>query len=346
MGMPRLAARAALSLGALMRGRRLDFPVCADLLPDPAPPPFPKRALPLRIAGWLLLAVVYIHMAYVFATSILIVSYRHVDPSVTVLMAYRKWVDGWKIERPRILDLKQVPSWQRRMLVAVEDGNFYEHHGIDPEAVKRAYEINSRLKRPLYGGSTLSMQVARTLFLVPVKSYVRKYFEVIATLELELLLPKDRILELYFGYAEWGKGVFGIDAAARHYYGRGVNRITRDEGARLIALLSSPIKYNPDTLRKSAILRERYSFLSRGFVAPRKADDAPAAGAAPAPTASAPLPTPEPGEELPEATLQPAAPDPSPAPAPDGAPQGGGPSSAEPSPGGQPAAASPMPAGS
>ena len=73
------------------------------------------------------------------------------------------------------------------------------------------------------------MQVARTLFLVPEKSYVRKYLEVLTALELEALLPKKRILELYFGYAEWGKGLFGIEAASRKWYGRGINgsRATR-----------------------------------------------------------------------------------------------------------------------
>ena len=100
------------------------------------------------------------------------------------------------------------------------------------EAFARAREINKRLGRPLYGGSTLTMQVARTLFLVPAKSYVRKYLEVLTALELEALLPKNRILELYFGYAEWGKGLFGIEAASRKWYGRGISRsLARRGGA-------------------------------------------------------------------------------------------------------------------
>lgn len=261
----------------------------AELQPEYKAPARPKRnPLGVFLKGFLIL-VIYVHLAWIFTTSVLIIAYRYVDPSVTVLMAYRKWTDGWKLERPRGLALHEVPRYLRSMLVAVEDDKFYQHHGIDPEAIKRAYEINSRLKRPLYGGSTLTMQVARTLFLVPVKSYVRKYFEVIATLELELFLPKDRILELYFGYAEWGKGVFGIEAASRHYYDRGVTKISRDEGARLIALLSSPIRFSPSTLQKSGILRERYAFLSN------RASGSPAASQAAA--VDKPPATPEPGEE-------------------------------------------------
>ena len=255
-----------------------------------------KRMTARKLLRWLGLAVIYVHLAWIMATSVLIIAYRWVDPSATVLMAYRKWGYGWKLEAPRQIALKKVPAYLRSMLVAVEDDTFYEHHGISMAAFKRAHEINERLGKPLYGGSTLTMQVSRTLFLVPVKSYVRKYFEVIAALELELFLPKQRILELYFGYAEWGKGIFGIEAASRQYYGRPVSKLSREEGARLIALLSSPIKYSPSTLQKSLILRERYAYLLRRYVNGAAAGASPGAAAA---SAAAPRPpaTPEPGQE-------------------------------------------------
>ncbi len=221
-----------------------------------------------RFWRFLLALFLGIHFVYITGTSLLIIAYRFVNPSVTVLMVYRSWIDHWKLEKPRALSLQNTPGYVRRMLISVEDGNFYKHHGVDIEAVKRAYEINKRLGRPLYGGSTLTMQMARTLFLVPEKSYVRKYFELIAALELELFLPKDRILELYFNYAEWGKGVFGIEAAARHYYGRGLSALSRPEAAKLVALLSSPIKYTPSTLLNKAILRERYYYLIGRYTSP------------------------------------------------------------------------------
>jgi membrane peptidoglycan carboxypeptidase len=237
-------------------------------VPTPAPAAKkPRKPLTFKRAALLVLkAVLIVHLAYIALTSTLIIAYKFTNPVFTVLMPYRAIGYGWKLQKPIPVKLKQVPAYVRNMLVSVEDGKFYTHHGIDMEAFKRAKEINERVGKPLYGGSTLTMQVARTLFLVPEKSYVRKYFEVIAALELELFLSKDRILELYFGYAEWGKGIFGMEAAARHYYKRGVAALSRDEAARLIALLSSPIKYTPSTLNKSGILRERYAYLTRRYV--------------------------------------------------------------------------------
>jgi monofunctional biosynthetic peptidoglycan transglycosylase len=227
-----------------------------------------KASWPRRLLVFLIELFFAVHIAYIALTSLAIFIYKFTDPVYTILMPYRSIGYGWDIQKPRPVKLESIPPYIRSMLVAVEDGKFYEHHGIDMEAFKRAQEINSRLGKPLYGGSTLTMQVARTLFLVPEKSYVRKYFEVIAALELELILSKERILELYFGYAEWGKGIFGIEAAAQHYYGVSTRSLSRDQAARLIALLSSPIKYTPSSLNKSAILRERYAYLTRRFVSP------------------------------------------------------------------------------
>ena len=277
---------------ALARALRADF---CRLSPPSSLLPFPpaaRRRVTLVGALKLVLAwLLALQLCYLLATAILISAYRRIDPPVTVLMAYRKWRFGWDVQAPRPVSLKKVPRYIRSMLIAVEDGKFYEHRGLDFEAFERAREINKRLGKPLYGGSTLTMQVARTLFLVPEKSYFRKYLEVLTALELEALLPKDRILELYFGYAEWGKGIFGIEAAARRWYGRGISALSRDEAARLMALLSSPIKYGPGTLHRSAILRERYRYLSARFVPSAVPAEA---QAAPEP---APPPSPEPGAE-------------------------------------------------
>jgi monofunctional glycosyltransferase len=254
---------------ALSLARPSADPVCAlppELFPFPVPA---KRRLSVRdVATSLVSWIIAILLFYLLTTTILIAAYRYIDPPATVLMAYREWRYGWKVLPPRPVKIAKVPRYIRNMLVSIEDGKFYEHHGIDFEAFKNAREINKRLGRPLYGGSTLTMQVARTLFLVPEKSYLRKCLEVMTALELEAFLPKSRILELYFGYAEWGKGIFGMEAAARKCYGCSLSSLSRDEAARLIALLSSPIKYGPSTLYKSGILRERYAYLSRRYDAP------------------------------------------------------------------------------
>ena len=206
------------------------------------------------------------HVWYIAATSLVVACFVFVDPAATTLSVYRKYADGWKIIRPVPAELTKIPKTARRMLVSIEDYKFYEHHGIDFEAFSRAYEINQKIGKPMYGGSTLTMQTARTLFLVPVKSYARKYLEVIVAFELELLLSKERILELYFSWAEWGKGVFGIETASRLYYKAPVSKLSATQMARLMAVLSSPIRFTPGTLQKSGLLAWRYEFLLDRYV--------------------------------------------------------------------------------
>lgn len=216
-----------------------------------------------RSALW---ALILFHIWFVCSTSIIVACFSFIDPAATVLAVSRRHVDGWAVSKSYPVKLKAVPLTARRMLVSVEDYKFWNHHGLDFEAFERAVEINKRIGRRMYGGSTLTMQAARTLFLVPVKSYVRKYLEVIIALEMEAILTKDRILELYFSWAEWGKGVFGIEAASRRYYGLSVSKIDAERIARLVAVLSSPIKYGPQTLARSKLLQSRYDFLEERYL--------------------------------------------------------------------------------
>ncbi|HON88894.1 MAG TPA: biosynthetic peptidoglycan transglycosylase [Spirochaetia bacterium] len=207
------------------------------------------------------LIIAYFHIIFIAATSLTIFLYKWVTPVGSTLELVRKYKYHYKVRVPIPVHYKQVPLYIRSMLIAVEDYKFYTHHGFDIDGIKRAIEINTRIKKPLYGGSTLSMQLARTLFLTPAKSYLRKYLEAIITVELELILSKNRILELYFSLAEWGKGIFGIEQASLYYYKHKIKQCTRDESARLIALLSSPILYTPYTIEKNRLLSQRYYFL-------------------------------------------------------------------------------------
>ncbi|OQA64068.1 MAG: Penicillin-binding protein 1F [Spirochaetes bacterium ADurb.Bin269] len=151
------------------------------------------------------------------------------------------------------------------MIIRVEDGTFYQHHGVLPAAIKHAWKLNKNLGKPVYGGSTITMQTARTLFLVPEKSYLRKYLEVIIAFEMEWILGKDRIFELYLNNAEWGKGVYGIEAASYYHYKKSVSKLSTEQAIRLVTLLSSPIKYGPYNLNKNAILAQRYAYLRKRF---------------------------------------------------------------------------------
>lgn len=211
------------------------------------------------------LSIVFFHLAFIALTSMTLFIYKWVNPPATTLMLHRAVALRWPVQRPHFLPLNEIPQRTRSMIIRVEDGTFYTHRGILPAALRHAWETNKRLGRPVYGGSTITMQTARTLFLVPEKSYFRKYLEMILALEMELILNKDRIFELYLNYAEWGRGVFGIEAAARHHFGRPVKELGRDQTIQLVTLLSSPIIYTPQTLRKNAILNSRYVYLSERF---------------------------------------------------------------------------------
>lgn len=209
--------------------------------------------------------IVALHIAFIIATSALIFAYKFVNPSVTGIKMYRSLLYTWKFKTTRYLPIEKIPKRTRNMIIRVEDGDFYTHHGILPSALKNAWQINRQIGHTVYGGSTITMQTARTLFLVPDKNYLRKYLEMIIALEMEAILDKDRIFELYLNNAEWGKGVFGIEAASWHHYGKGVRNLSNDEAIRLVTLLSSPILYTPANLTRSGILRARYNYLTERY---------------------------------------------------------------------------------
>lgn len=132
----------------------------------------------------------------------------------------------------------------RRAVLASEDDRFYLHHGIDFVEMNNALERRRRGGK-LRGASTLTQQVAKNLFLWNGRSFVRKGLEVYITLWLELLLSKERILDLYLNLAEWGPSIYGAEAAARAHFGKSAATLTRDEAARLAAILPSPKRWSP-----------------------------------------------------------------------------------------------------
>ena len=220
----------------------------------------PKKALLLVPLGLL-----YIHLVFIQLTLPVLFLYRYINPPVTGIMLYRSVFYRWPLEKIVYLPIEKIPAKTRNMIIRVEDGTFYSHRGILPAALKNAWKRNKQLGMPVYGGSTITMQTARTIFLVPEKSYLRKYLEMIIALEMEAVLGKDRIFELYLNYAEWGKGVFGIQAGSLHHYKRGIANISVNEAVRLVTLLSSPVKYRPYTFQKNAILSSRYTYLVTRF---------------------------------------------------------------------------------
>ncbi len=133
-----------------------------------------------------------------------------------------------------------LPAHVRHAIVAAEDTRFYTHGGIDWEELEKARADAARRGRPPRGASTLTQQLVKNLFLTTHRSYVRKGLEVPLTYLAELILPKERILELYLNVIEWGPGVFGIEAAAQHHYGTSAANLSREQAARLAACIPAP----------------------------------------------------------------------------------------------------------
>jgi monofunctional biosynthetic peptidoglycan transglycosylase len=140
--------------------------------------------------------------------------------------------------------------------VAAEDASFFTHEGFDWEGIKDAALYNLEAGELKRGGSTITQQLAKNLYLSSERSLLRKAREVLITRSLEHHLTKERILELYLNVAEWGQGVYGAEAAARHHFKKSSRDLTSDEAAWLAAILPSPRRYDP--MRKTTALARRH----------------------------------------------------------------------------------------
>jgi monofunctional biosynthetic peptidoglycan transglycosylase len=169
----------------------------------------------------------------------------------------------WPKLRWNPVSIKSIPQAMIRAVIAAEDSRFYEHDGVDLEALKDAMEYNLSEKRMVYGASTISQQTVKNIFLTPSRNPLRKWHELWLTIGMERNLSKKRILEHYLNVAEFGRGIYGVDAAARHYWGIPANRLTSRQAIELAATLPSPVKNNPRTATKS--FRKRVKKIRRYF---------------------------------------------------------------------------------
>jgi monofunctional biosynthetic peptidoglycan transglycosylase len=144
----------------------------------------------------------------------------------------------------RWADYDRISAHLKRAVIAAEDAKFIDHEGFDWEGIQRALEKNQKRGKVVAGGSTISQQLAKNLLLSGERSYLRKAQEAIVTLMLEQVMSKRRILEIYLNVAEWGEGVFGAEAAARHYFGVSAANLSPDQAARLAAMLPRPRFYD------------------------------------------------------------------------------------------------------
>jgi len=214
------------------------------------------------IAGAAALAVVLLHVYY----AAMIVWWRDHAPQETAFMAAR--MNELAERKPkaklryRFVPYERIGNPLKRAMIAAEDAKFVDHEGFDWDGIELALEKNQKRGRIVAGGSTITQQLAKNLFLSPSRSWLRKGQEAVITLMLEALLDKRRIFELYLNVIEWGDGVFGAEAAAQHYFGVSAARLSAEQGARLAAMAPNPRFYEhhqgaPGLNRKIRIILAR-----------------------------------------------------------------------------------------
>jgi monofunctional glycosyltransferase len=210
-----------------------------------------RRGRGLRIAGKIAaycvgaLALAFLLAQAWFYAHIVYWQYR--DPSSSAFMerrlAERQTKNPRATLRHRPVPYEGISNHLKRAVVAAEDARFLDHEGFDWEMIQKAMERNERRGKVVAGASTISQQLAKNLFLSGERSWLRKGQEAIITSMLEWTLSKRRILELYLNLAEWGDGVFGAEAAARHHFGVSAAALSPEQAAWLAVILPSPRRY-------------------------------------------------------------------------------------------------------
>ena len=194
----------------------------------------------------------------ILANILFIVWGKFLNPPITVTQIEGVITFG-KLERDYI-PYSEMGSYIKKAVIAAEDQKFFIHNGFDYKAIEKAYKDNEKGKK-VKGGSTISQQTAKNVFLWQGRSWFRKGLEAVYTFIIELVWGKEVILHRYLNSIEMGRGVFGIEAAARYYYGKNAKNLTKSEAAWIATILPNPKKYDPHN--PSKYLRNRHSWIMR-----------------------------------------------------------------------------------
>ena len=178
----------------------------------------------------------------------MVILYRFVNPPITWLMitrGFERKSDGkdWKIDK-KWIDFDNIADPMKRAAVAAEDATFLENHGFDFKAMERALDKNQHSKK-LIGGSTITQQTAKNVFLWPGRSYVRKAFEAWFTLLIDIFWSKQRVMEVYLNVIEMGDGIYGVEAASQTYFHKSAADLNKTQAALIAACWPNPLKWSP-----------------------------------------------------------------------------------------------------
>ncbi len=204
----------------------------------------------LKLLKWLFILALLVILGGVAYYSVYpdIGRLKKTNPGKTAFMKYREaeWrAKGRKLKiQQQWVRFSNISPYMMKAVIIAEDDKFWSHQGFDFDAIEKAIEKDLKKGAFKYGGSTISQQLVKNLYLSPSRNPVRKLTEALLTWRMEKTLSKRRILELYLNVAEWGEGIFGIEAAARRYYGKPAAALSADEAARLAAVLPNPRRYS------------------------------------------------------------------------------------------------------
>ena len=178
-----------------------------------------------------------------------LVALRWINPPTTMVQTERR-VEAWIHRKPytrrqQWVALPRIAPDLQHAVIAAEDGRFFQHHGIDWKEVQKVVDQDMDEGRLGRGGSTITQQLVKNLFFTTSRSVVRKAVEFTLAPAAELILPKNRILEIYLNTIEWGPGIYGAEAAAQAWYGIPAARVNREQASRLAAVIPSPLRRRP-----------------------------------------------------------------------------------------------------
>lgn len=230
------------------------------------------------IIAVLLLAIV--GSAFYYAVYPDIAALKKNNPDKTAFMEYREreWKEkGKKIRiQKQWVPLSRISSYLIKAVIIAEDDKFWSHRGFDIDAIQKALEKDLQKGKFKLGGSTISQQLVKNLYLSPEKSLLRKFKEALITWRIERTLSKRRILELYLNVVEWGEGIFGAETASMHYFGKPASALGPEEAARLAAVLPNPRRFKADSDSRYVEKRARiiYEIMVRRGIILKEYDDA------------------------------------------------------------------------
>ena len=188
----------------------------------------------------ILVSLVLLIQIWIFSS---LVWWRTHSVDTTMMMRLDYWSQPSKPIQHAWRDYDQISDYLKKAVVAAEDAKFLQHHGFDWEGMQSALERNKDKGKVVAGGSTISQQLAKNLFLFNKRSFIRKGQEAIATMMMERMWSKQRILEVYLNSVEFGEHIYGVEAATQHYFGQSSKSLSREQAAFLAAILPNPKYY-------------------------------------------------------------------------------------------------------